>query len=418
MSCELKHLLRIQNFVLLKKELKRGTVKKELLASIQLNEDMVCRYILCNICTFDSAKEQVEVLISCLNSSLTMQNALCAKAIAWKIVRVFVQKIDKSIVYDVWPGFECICNIKHDRVLTDSTQNVGYFFCSSNVVIVVELNDDAPNDKRDERLHSIVIKFKKPSPNSHEAFLVSKEIDRIQQNEKIPLDTFKGIPGSEAEQYFSVHSKLTLISPSPLKSKNYKKGHIFETQPCIQFYCRIKGIIPIGEPHFPFHIDRVPVDVLEGYPQLFVEELRHGSKLFSMSRSGTLGGFVMYLGEAAFLTCAHVIFDREHLLTTKGRQQLNAKPTIVYCLNRDSQTQTPFPCGVLRNFVFTPDKSNETSIDAAVVKIDTSMANINPDSICLCSNRTKLSYQDLGMFDIKKTVKLIYICLQLYICFN
>jgi hypothetical protein len=64
---------------------------------------------------------------------------------------------------------------------------------------------------------------------------------------------------------------------------------------CIQLYCKQKGILPLGENHFPDSIHGVPTDVIDG-EACFIFNMRIGDKIGQQSTVGILGGFINHLG--------------------------------------------------------------------------------------------------------------------------
>lgn len=194
---------------------------------------------------------------------------------------------------------------------------------------------------------------------------------------KKQLRTVKGLSKDIAEELFASHSKLCLISNSPIKSKKYLKSnkskqcgksHVEHVkEPCIQLFCRKKRIIPVGEAHFPRSINSVPTDVLEGYPRMLVQQVTIGSEVGPHNgRTGTLGGFVKFHGKDAFLTCAHVIVDRKYLVSNANRGDIHDNPISVYCKHPGGGE---FRCGKLVNYVFPPEIYEGSSVDAAIIKL-------------------------------------------------
>lgn len=327
--------------------------------TLDINVGLDCRYFLCH---FDNDNhDYMKGLHSLLKSAIASQSYNCAKAIAWKLTRQFVKSFEKKQFYDVWPGFICVCKDKFER-LKD------YQICSSDIVIVVEVYAIEDVFPRPTAFQDIPITYKVVKGYSPEASLISKEIDQYQKVED-KVCAVK-VSNEQAEDFFSAHSKLCLITKSPLRSKGYRrKKQTFVKEPCVQLFCRAKGIIPVGEKHFPTSIESIATDVLEGYPQLLVRKIHIGGVVgTSRAGTGTLGGFVKYHGENALLTCAHVVLGREFLGPNAKRSEIHDNPILVYCKNPDEQEE--FQCGKLVNYVFPPERSEGSSVDAAIIKLD------------------------------------------------
>lgn len=234
----------------------------------KINDGMVCRFILSHMNEFDN--NDMKGLYLALHEAVKCQASNNAKVIAWKLTRLFVKTLSKKQYYDIWPGFICVCK-------EESNTPRPFCFCSRHIAIVVEVFDIEDVNPRPSSFCDIPIAYRIVNGYSNEANLISKKIDQLdgRQNQ---LRTAKGVPNDIAEQLFASHSKLCLISSSPIKSKKYVKSnkskpcgksHVgYVEEPCIQLFCREKRIIPVGEAHFPRSINSVPTDVLEGYPRM------------------------------------------------------------------------------------------------------------------------------------------------------
>lgn len=177
------------------------------------------------------------------------------------------------------------------------------------------------------------------------------------------------IDGHLASKLFKMHSKLTCICKSVYKSKDCYKIK----RACVQLLCKGKGFIPFNENHFPKFINNVETDVLEGEPVL-AAWLCVGEKVNSKYLSGTLGGFVKVFGEITFLTCAHVVIHEDNLSGPRLTFPRNEPVYMDYV--RPSPTSTDahiseisLRCGKVRYIEFRTDKPGETSIDAALIKL-------------------------------------------------
>lgn len=350
------------------------------------DEALICRYFLAN----NIFKNDISTLLSALQFAIKMQSVMCAKAIAWKITKMFVKSIRTDFL-DVWPGFLCLCKMKSEQEVPKKA-----VFCSSKVVIVVEMRTDTDCSKLPSFFHKIPIIYKNKPGFSNEANMIGKEVDKIKAKDKDFVGKAKGITHLKAKEQFLHFSKLSLISPSPLKSKNYRTNQgSFPRTPCIQLYCREKGIIPVGECHFPCSISSFDTDVLEGYPEFLVHDIKIGSGIQTESSMGTLGGFVRYHGMNAFLTCAHVVLNRECLQSKAKRHEIHNNPIEIKCLNKQMPSDD-IPCGYLVNHAFPPDAADGVSIDAAIVLLNPSAAKINHQDI-ICVEGGMRPFSDLGM---------------------
>ncbi|VDI73711.1 Hypothetical predicted protein, partial [Mytilus galloprovincialis] len=346
-------------------------VKEELIDAIQHKDSLLLRHILAYWNLFNS---DISFLKQMIELSIKTQCACCAKAIAWKITRLFMKEVTVSEYCDIWPGFRCAC--KKEYVLHGGES---FKFCSSDVVIIVEVNEIETNLIQENSFHGIPVKYEKQIGQSQEGKLITEKITRLQSEDSELVSRGKGIESSEAKRYFAQHRKLSVISSSPLQSRGYPSKQDFIEEPCIQLYCRLKGYIPVGEAHFPSRIDGIPTDILQGYAELLVEDIRIGSEVGTVTgRTGTLGGFVRYHGKDAFLTCAHVIIDWEYLVTKGKRYRVHENKLHVSYINQGSAPGTTSKlCGELASFAFAPDKSDGTTVDAAIIQLDDTMVKLD-----------------------------------------
>lgn len=364
-----------------KKYFQFNKITEELKDAILHKDLLLFRHILAywNVVNNDD----MQFLKKILKISIKNQCTSCASAIAWKITRLFLKEMSLTVCNDIWPGFRCNCENNDVQQWIDPV-----IFCSSDVVIIVEINDIETNWMQANSFHGIPVKYEKQIGQSQEGKLITEEITRLQSEDPDFVSRGKGIEGSVAKGYFAQHRKLSVISPSPIKSKGYPLKQEFDKAPCIQLYCRLKGYIPVGEAHLPSEIDGIQTDVLQGYAELLAEEIRIGSEVgFVCERSGTLGGFVRYFGEDAFLTCAHVIVDKKFLVTKTNRPNIHKVPITVHYVNQGSPCgTTDDPCGVLKYIAFPPDASESISVDAAIIQLDKSCVTINPEKVILDGN--------------------------------
>jgi hypothetical protein len=70
----------------------------------------------------------------------------------------------------------------------------------------------------------------------------------------------------------------------PFPTRNYA----VKRELCIQLYCKTKGILPLGESHFPEIIQGYQTDVIEADTRM-LSNLRIGTKIGPETNQGTLG---------------------------------------------------------------------------------------------------------------------------------
>ncbi|CAC5363160.1 unnamed protein product [Mytilus coruscus] len=401
-------------------------LKSEFENSILSDESLVCRYILTH---FQNLFDSIDMLKKGLRLAMENRKPNCAKVIAWDICRRYARTMSITQYYDIWPGLECGCN----------SQNTSFdmLFCSCNVVIVAEVNKMVIITPERETFYGIRIMYKEVNGHSEEAKSLMEEVDSTIDARK-PYETSQDVSDEKATEYFDKHSKLTMISKSHLKSKGFgKEIQKFERVSCIQLFCRAKGIVPIGESHFPDKIGSVQTDIFEGYPRLQAKQIRIGTEYFVPTeeennsgngqnaaarpdneyenmdidndasrqfkgKAGTIGGFLKFHGEDAFLTCAHAILSPDFLISHTFGSELHENPVKIYCKDENS-LRGVIPCGHLASFTFPPNEINGSSIDAAIIRIDRSRANIYMDDTErreLKSNylqRCCLDWQEVGV---------------------
>lgn len=375
-------------------------LKAEFKNSIFLDESLICRFILTN---FQNIFNNIDILKKGLHQAMENRKPNCAKAITWTICRQYTRTVTMAQYYDIWLGFECGCHSKN--------RSDDLLLCSRYIVIVAEVHKMEMISHKKETFFGILIVYKEVNGHSDEAMSLIGEVESTIDARK-PYETSQHVSSEQATEYFTKHSKLTMISKSHLKSKGFGEENIkIERIPCIQFFCRAKGIIPIGEPHFPYNIGSIQTDIFEGFPTLQAKQIRIGSEffvktgeqnesnngqnatavpnneddemdiyndvnLFFKGRAGTIGGFLKYNGEDAFLTCAHVILSPDFLISHTFGYELHENPVKIYCKDDESLIGV-IPCGYLANITFPPNEIYGVSIDAAIVKIDQNRAKIH-----------------------------------------
>ncbi|CAC5388556.1 unnamed protein product [Mytilus coruscus] len=359
--------------------------------AVNTDEDLAFRYVL------GYSKNligNVDVLHQLLIYAIKLKNTNCAKAVAWEITRRFSSSVLITQYHDIWPAFQCACKTNNTLVDVSCSANM------SKVVIVAEVKKGETVLSRICSFHGIPIIYKEVNGQSKEAMCIVKHVYGLEVA-NTPLSTIKGVSSGDAKKYFAKHSKLSMFSKSHLKSKGFgHEHHKFECVPCIQLFCRAKGLIPIGESHFPEQISSIQTDILEGYPQFNAQsDIRIGAQIMVPTvqvnqqnrpshqqaginteeiipldkRCGTIGGFLRYHGEDAFLTCAHVICDWKSLVQAKSGIDIHDNPVTIFCPSVNSSGKM-FPCGQLAGLAFPPDQGMGSSVDAAIVRIDQALA--------------------------------------------
>ena len=203
---------------------------------------------------------------------------------------------------DLYPGIQCLCRGKGNNTET---------LCSQQKLIIVSSSNrirGLPLVFRDFRIQ--ILDQARTNSTTNEC---EKIIKRISQFQKEYFCLKMSLPSEIAENMFLNHSNLSLICPSVVKSTAFKTHrHAVKSECCIQLYCKTKGILPLGESHFPEMIQGYPTDVIEADTRMLTN-LRSGTKIGPQTSEGTLGGFVKYLDMDCFLTCAHVMYDLKTL---------------------------------------------------------------------------------------------------------
>jgi hypothetical protein len=259
--------------------------------------------------------------------------------------------------------------------------------CSQQKLIIVSASNrirGLPRVFRDFR----VKKIDQPRPNPA-ASECAKIIKRLSQFPKESFFLKMSLSSEFAEDMFLNHRNLSLICPSVVKSTAFKRHkHAVKREFCIQLYCKTKGILPLGESHFPERIQGYQTDVIEADTHM-LSNLRIGNKISSPNQA-TLGGFVKYGDVNCFLTCAHAVYDVKTLLG----------PT--FCFNSLPDTWV----GILSSdgleeyrrvkwLAFDTGDESRTSIDAALIELQSSF-DIDRDDYVLNKDGERCPFSALG----------------------
>ncbi|OWF42592.1 hypothetical protein KP79_PYT02022 [Mizuhopecten yessoensis] len=192
--------------------------------------------------------------------------------------------------------------------------------------------------------------------------------------------SLKNIILKHTDELFKKHSNINFIGTSPVKSS--KNGNAVRVEACIVINCSSKGFIPFGEEEFPKLLTvgevAVSTDIREGYFQfgLYAYDTSRSSDIHDRlkmgcqfgveggSGSGTIGPFVNFNGNLAFLTCAHIMYgidENGYTYDDSGCDLFIEQPTST------NFGSTGNRCGKVKRAVFRPDLPS--SVDAAVVEI-------------------------------------------------
>ncbi|VDI38366.1 Hypothetical predicted protein, partial [Mytilus galloprovincialis] len=328
-----------------------------LLPAVQHQHNMACYMILAYLT--GTEKEKKNVILPALKMAIGKGDKYITKIISWFIIKELLKSFsfDINSLLDIWPAVVC------------KNMNCKDFnFCSQDLVILIET--EQTSQVFPIQFWNIEIKYLSQASGIE----MKKEVkDHAYRNTnftgsasvEVCFPENFNIDGKCASKLFKDHSNLTLICKSVYTLKDGIKNY----RPCVQLFCRGKGLIPVEENHFPKFINNVKTDVLEG-ESLLAGRLRVGEQINSRHFSGTLGGFVKVLGKNTFLTCAHVVVNKDNLsgpyLTIPSNEAIYIDYKQTLPNSHNSQTKC---CGEVRYIEFKTDSPGETSIDAALIKL-------------------------------------------------
>lgn len=346
-----------------------------LLDASKKKQPFLCRWILFTL----QNREDNSTIERALDIALNKTDIHTARVLAWCITNIFY-KIYQDMLADavnIYPGVFCRCNDKQGKERV---------FCSKDLTIVVILQQSKMT----------------LLPQTFRGFEIKVvELNNLQRSEVISIIEYTtrkachsvhlkvGISNETAQNLFLNHKNLGLICPSIGKSRHFtSKRHAITDELCIQLHCTKKGIIPIGNEHFPSTINGCPTDVIESQPYL-LSNLRIGDTIGPQTSTGTLGGFVRYLDVFdCFLTCAHVMYDLKTLLESSSN--FAKLPGAKAYLHTPHGT---VECGNVIRPLFDHDDKSRTSVDAALVVLNN--ATVNPNDILSGSSSPRTCF-DLG----------------------
>lgn len=343
---------------------------------------LLCRWLLANI-----RNEDDHDIDNALQRAFHNHDNQTAKVLAWAITKRFYRMYERLLrnAADLYPGIQCICRGKGNNTET---------LCSQQKLIIVSASNrirGLPRVFRNFRIKILGQSRTNSKPNECENI-----IKRLSQFQKESFFLKMSLSSEIAENMFLSHSNLSLICPSVVKSTAFKTSrYAIKRELCIQLYCKTKGILPLGESHFPEIIQGYPTDVIEA-DTCMLSNLRIGTKIGSKTSEGTLGGFVKYLDMDCFLTCAHVMYDLKTLLDqTKNFTSLKGATAFIH---------SPFgltECGKVIWRAFDHDDRLKTSIDAALIVLQNN-ASIAQDDYVLDERGVRRHYSALGKLYYKK----------------
>lgn len=346
-------------------------LNQSLVAASNLRRPLLCRWLLANI-----KNEDDHVIDNALQIAFHNLDNQTAKVLAWAITKRFYRIYEELLrnATDLYPGIQCICRGKGNNTKT---------LCSQQKLIIVSASNrirGLPRVFRDFRVKKI--DQSRPNPAASEC---KKIIKRLSQFQKESFFLKMSLSSEFAEDMFLNHRNLSLICPSVVKSTAFKRRkHAVKREFCIQLYCKTKGILPLGESHFPEIIQGYQTDVIEADTRM-LSNLRIGNKII-WPKQATLGGFVKYGGVNCFLTCAHAMYDVKTLL-----DNTSLPDTTVGIQLPDGLEE----CGRVKWLAFDTGDGSRTSIDAALIELQSSFY-IDRDDYVLDKDGERYPFSALG----------------------
>ncbi|CAG2212541.1 unnamed protein product [Mytilus edulis] len=335
--------------------------KNKLLLAIQDENEDMCKNLMAN----SQVEEILKVLSAAVKKALSTNNDGIKKEVFSKIAKNSAdvikkfRKSRKSIPENaiIWMGTHCTCDKTSIKRYKDLP-------CLNTLPeIVVEMNESEVKSDATEEFFGFSVR------------VINLTTDKSEDNEaKTVLKNAVGksngcivkheIHASIAKHLFNRHSNLTMVCPSKWKSTgfNQKQKHKVDKIDCINLFCKTKGIVPIGEHHFPQKIQGFPTDVLNGTSYL-TGKLKIGDTINNSYGTGTLGGFVKYYGTDTFLTCAHVIFGKDNLL------DLEKEKIHFMCRKMKNNGSEPVECILIRH-ALKFDTVNEYNTSTEIEEMD------------------------------------------------
>ena len=339
---------------------------------------ILCRWLMANIHNRGVTNKEMERALDIAFKNLDKDTA---KAISWCITKTFYKTFQVYLrhCFDVYPGLRCQC--------LNKGQNTNAL-CSNDKLIIITAGTEVKG------LIAVYKGFKIKIMDVHGKSTEKSESETLSALlSQIYTDSHHikvNISNTTAKKLFDSHSNLALICPSVQRSFSFARKHEVKNELCIQLYCKLKGILPLGEIHFPDSIHGIPTDVIDG-EACFICKLRIGDKIGQQTSTGTLGGFVQYLDFECFLTCAHVMYDVQTLL---GSSSNFAQLPGATAYNHTSQGVKE--CGKVIWRTFDHDDKLKTSVDAALVLLQNNWT-MDPNDYILDGACNSCPFTKLGM---------------------
>ncbi|XP_053378860.1 uncharacterized protein LOC123526246 [Mercenaria mercenaria] len=197
------------------------------------------------------------------------------------------------------------------------------------------------------------------------------------------LENLKKCINKYATILMSKHKMLSIITPSPVRSKRYGfDDFLIEREPCIVLYVHTKNYVPIDEEPFQDYYDGIPIDVREGvfvthpatpFSTEDTDVLKMGCQIGSeMSKNaGTLGGFIEHpqYGLCGF-TCAHVLLPQMYMEALKRSGSINWPNFYPHeTVNQPGNSNNGV--GRLVQAVYTDGNDGQIGVEVALFQIET-----------------------------------------------
>lgn len=351
-------------------------LRRSLVNASESKLSILCRWLLINIRNKGVGNKDIE---KAMDIALKNLDRFTARAVSWCITKTFYQTFQVYLrnAYEVYPGLRCECHAKGNTTIP---------LCSKQKLIIILTEHQLAGLPQRYKGFKIEVHDINGINSTSEGMKLANQLSKNDRSSLLKVNISK----EKAESLFYRHTNLSLICASVHRSISFQKKHIVKADIGIQFYCKRKGILPLGEQHFPDSIHGIPTDVIEG-KAIMLSKLHVGDKIGPPTSTGTLGGFVKYLGFDCFLTCAHVMYDLQTLLSSSADFALlpGAKAY-------SHMTQGLVDCGTVIWRAFDHDDKLKTSIDAALVLLQN--ATIDPNDYIQDCMGNPCPYSQLGNY--------------------
>ena len=344
---------------------------------------ILCRWLMANIHNRGVTNKEMERALDIAFKNLDKDTA---KAISWCITKTFYKtfQVNLSHCFDVYPGLRCQCLNKGQNTNT---------LCSNDKLIIITAGTEVKGLPAEYK--GFKIKIMDVHDKSTEKLEGETLSALLSQNYTDSYHIKVNISNSTAKKLFDSHSNLALICPSVHRSFSFARKHEVKNELCIQLYCKLKGILPLGEIHFPDSIHGIPTDVING-EACFISTLRIGNTIGQRTTAGTLGGFVNYFGRDCFLTCAHVMYDVKTLLELSSKFAELTEAKAYNHISCNDTSHIPIECGSVIWRTFNHDDISKTSVDAALVELQNGWT-MDPNDYFMDNEGNSHPFSRLGM---------------------